>query len=447
MAEKQQQFVVPWREGVEPGSRAESYDAEVGSATGAHGPARWRTSLADALLGAESVDAVLRTLTGQAVGLTRARAAAVLLRDESAGVLRLAAQLGDVRRLLDDRDTLPLDALHPATEPFRSGQPRFDPVDVMRARWPSPADGDRYHRTDWLASVPLVVAGRTLAVLLLPFAGEREGSAAFLTRLDALATLGAHALDRAQLSAAALAAGEAKASFLAMMSHELRTPLNAIMGYTGLLADEVVGPINETQRDHLHRVQGQAHHLLTLIEELLSLSRAEARPGELQFERVAPDALLRDLVPVLAPAAARKGLRLDWRVTTPLEPVITDPDMIRQVLTHLLSNAIKFTERGGVDTEVRQRRLTPERPSSPTSARVLEFVVRDSGVGIPAVDHARLFEPFWQAERVHARRAPGTGLGLHVARRIARLLGGDILVESEVGEGSAFTLRLPLRDE
>ena len=446
MADKQQ-FVVPWREDVASGSRTESYDTDANSATDGHGPARWRTSLADALLSAGSVEAVLRTLVAQAIGLTRARAAAVLLRDESAGVLRLGAQQGDVRELLDGRDTLALDAIHPATEPFRSGRPRLDEVATMRLRWPSPADADRYRRTDRLASVPLVVAGRTIAVLLLPFAGEREGSTGFLARLEALATLGAHALDRAQLSAAAHAAGEAKAAFLAMMSHELRTPLNAIMGYTGLLADEVVGPINDTQRDHLRRVQGQAHHLLTLIEELLSLSRAEARPGELQFERVAPDALLRDLLPVLAPAAARKGLRLEWSATSALEPIITDPDMVRQVLTHLLSNAIKFTAEGGVDAEVRELRTAESDRSPSAPRRVVEFVVRDSGVGIPASDQARIFEPFWQAERVHARRAPGTGLGLHVARRIARLLGGDVLVDSMVGQGSTFTLRLPIRDE
>ena len=243
------------------------------------------------------------------------------------------------------------------------------------------------------------------------------------------------AADRALPSAEARAAGEAKSEFLAMMSHELRTPLNAIVGYTGLLADEVVGPINPTQRTQLHRVQDQARHLLSLIEEILTLSRAEAGPQGLQLEVVDPAALLHDVVAVLAPSARRKGLALEAVVETPMGPASLDAAKVRQVLAHLLTNAVKFTHRGGVVASVRQATVG-DRP-------VLAFAVRDTGVGIAPEDLDHIFEPFWQAERTHARRAAGTGLGLNVTRRLADLLGGEVRVASTLGQGSTFEFVLP----
>jgi len=241
--------------------------------------------------------------------------------------------------------------------------------------------------------------------------------------------------DRALPSAEARAAGEAKSEFLAMMSHELRTPLNAIVGYTGLLADEVVGPINATQRTQLHRVQDQARHLLGLIEEILTLSRAEAGPQRLQLELVDPATLLHDVVAVLAPSARRKGLALEAVVEAPVEPASLDAAKVRQVLAHLLTNAVKFTHRGGVVASVRQASVG-DRPA-------VAFAVRDTGVGIAPEDLDHIFEPFWQAERTHARRAAGTGLGLNVTRRLADLLGGEVRVASTLGQGSTFEFVLP----
>jgi signal transduction histidine kinase len=245
--------------------------------------------------------------------------------------------------------------------------------------------------------------------------------------------------ERALPAGVSRAAGEAKSEFLAMMSHELRTPLNAIVGYTGLLADEVVGPINDTQRAQLRRVQDRARYLLGLIEEILTLSRAELGPQRLQLERLDPAGPLHEVVAVLAPSARRKGLALEAVIEASLEPALLDAGKVRQVLAHLLTNAVKFTERGGVVASVRSA-VENGRPA-------IVYAVSDTGIGIAPADLDRIFEPFWQAERAHARRAAGTGLGLNVTRRLADLLGGDVRVSSTPGQGSTFELVLPMVEE
>lgn len=340
---------------------------------------------------------------------------------------------------MDGRESIPLCAIHPIAEAARTGRTIVESDSELQHRWPGLGDANRYSGIGTLALAPVVVEGDVAAVLALSFPPAHVPSETLHERLSVLTQLGAVALERAQLGEAARAAAEAKSAFLAMMSHELRTPLNAIVGYTSLLADEVVGPLNQTQREQLHRVQDQARHLLSLIEELLSLTRAEGGPGELQFERVTPAALVEEALVLLVPMARRKGLTMEWHAPPATIPLVTDADKVRQVLAHLLSNAVKFTAAGLVQIETRE--------VGEGAHRAVEFIVRDTGPGIPMVDIERIFEPFWQGARTHAQRASGTGLGLHVARRIARLLGGDILVDSHPGEGSTFTLRLPARDE
>jgi PAS domain S-box-containing protein len=226
-------------------------------------------------------------------------------------------------------------------------------------------------------------------------------------------------------------ANEAKSTFLAIMSHELRTPINAIIGYTELIAEQIVGPLNDIQRLQLDRVRTSASHLLSLIENVLTLSRVEAGKETIRIETVDANMLVHDSAALLAPGAATKGLEFSTRTLDAPYLIATDPTKVRQILINLLSNSVKFTEQGRISIEVR------------LVDSDVEFSVHDTGVGIAASLLPRVFEPFWQASQSHGTRRPGVGLGLSVSKHLAALLGGAISVESQVGVGSTFTLRLP----
>ena len=275
-----------------------------------------------------------------------------------------------------------------------------------------------------LAHLSSFMAVATLTSLILA-AIVRERRRADAGRVDSLARERVARRD-------AEAASSAKSDFLAVMSHELRTPLNAIIGYTALLHDEVTGPLTEQQRAQLGRVKASAGHLLSLIEQVLSLSRIEARQEEVRVERADARAIVAEAAALAETAIAAKSLTL--HVDVPAEPCLLDTDVtkLRQILLNLLGNAAKFTDRGRV-----RCRLYGE-----SEAVVIE--VRDTGRGIASDDLGRVFEPFWQGDAAARERPEGAGLGLSVSQRLARLLGGEITVKSRVGLGSTFTLRLPV---
>ena len=215
------------------------------------------------------------------------------------------------------------------------------------------------------------------------------------------------------------------------MSHELRTPLNAIIGYVSLLADGVTGPLNDQQVRQLGRVKASATHLLTLIEQILSLSRIEAGHEDVRVEQIDARTIVTDATALVEPLMAAKGLAL--AVELPLEPseLATDVTKVRQILLNLLTNAGKFTERGSVRCQLR------------ADGELVVVDVSDTGRGIASADLAHVFETFWQAGSFNHERPDGVGLGLSVSRRLAHLLGGDITATSAPGEGSTFSLRLP----
>jgi PAS domain S-box-containing protein len=226
-------------------------------------------------------------------------------------------------------------------------------------------------------------------------------------------------------------ASRAKSEFLAVMSHELRTPLSAIIGYEELLFDGITGPVNEGQRTQLARIKASATHLLSLIDEVLTLSRVEAGREVAHPERVSVFAALHEASTLTDPLASEKNLELTIaRVPKDIE-VWADPTKLRQILLNLITNAIKFTDTGFVRLE--SRRVDD----------CVEIAVRDTGIGIAPSDHDRIFDTFWQVEQKSTRKVGGTGLGLSVSRRLAQLMHGDLTVQSNLGEGSTFTLRLP----
>jgi signal transduction histidine kinase len=288
------------------------------------------------------------------------------------------------------------------------------------------------------AGLPLTFGGRVLGVVSFNFPEARTFTSDQRGMLLAFAAQCAQALERARLFSAeqrarmdAESATRAKSDFLAVMSHELRTPLTSILGYEELLADGISGPVTDLQRQQLSRIEASALHLLGLIDELLTLSRLETGHETVQLGAVHVAGLLDAAATLVAPLAAAR------RLTVTIEPcpsdltVVTDVVKLRQVLVNLLSNAVKFTERGTVTLGAR------------IEADSLVLDVRDTGIGIAAEHLERIFEPFWQIEQHSTRRAGGTGLGLSVSRRLTQLLGGTITVESTVGKGSVFRVRVP----
>jgi PAS domain S-box-containing protein len=233
---------------------------------------------------------------------------------------------------------------------------------------------------------------------------------------------------------AADTANQAKSAFLANMSHELRTPLNAVIGFSELLEQQIFGALNGKQQTYVGNVLVSGRHLLQLVNDILDISKVEAGRMDLAYERTPIGSIVDVVRGVIAAVAAKKGINLEVEVPSGLPDVYVDPGRIKQVLYNLISNAIKFTPRGGV---VRlQVRAAP---------RHLVLEVSDTGVGIAKEDLPRLFREFEQLPQPGGVRPEGTGLGLALTRRLVELHGGKVEVESELGKGSTFSVLLPLR--
>jgi signal transduction histidine kinase/CheY-like chemotaxis protein len=232
-------------------------------------------------------------------------------------------------------------------------------------------------------------------------------------------------------------ASRAKSTFLANMSHELRTPLNAIIGYSEMLREDAVDAGREDQAGDLRRIEAAGKHLLALISDVLDLSKIEAGKVELIPETFSVAEMVADVVATTQPLVEKKGNRL--QVTCPAEvgTIHTDLTRVRQCLFNLLSNAAKFTEGGTIALDVC-------REARPGGDEVL-LRVTDSGIGMTGEQVSRLFEPFTQADTSTSRRFGGTGLGLAITRHFCRMMGGEVSVESTAGQGSCFTLRLPVQ--
>jgi len=222
----------------------------------------------------------------------------------------------------------------------------------------------------------------------------------------------------------------AKDRFLASMSHELRTPLNAIIGFTGTLLMKLPGPLTADQDKQLRTVQSSAKHLLSLINDLLDLAKIESGKVELHLEPLALQAAIQEAVAALRPSAEAKGLSLEVQAPEPDIRVRADRRALSQILINLINNAIKFTEKGSVRVE-----LTPATGPTGTALRV-----SDTGIGIKPEDQANLFQAFVQVDSSLRRKHGGTGLGLHLSRKLAELLGARLACQSEFGIGSTFTL-------
>jgi PAS domain S-box-containing protein len=240
------------------------------------------------------------------------------------------------------------------------------------------------------------------------------------------------AIAAARQAAAADEANRAKSGFLAAMSHELRTPLNAIGGYTDLLAMGVRGPVTEEQIEDLQRIKRSQQHLLGIINDILNFSRVEAGQVTYDYAAVPLSAVIEEVGHMIEPQAAANEVKLEVHECPPGVAAWADKPKVEQILLNLLANAVKFTKQGSITLECDWH-----------DSQNVSIAVIDTGVGIPADQLEKIFEPFVQVGRSLTKSHEGTGLGLAISRDLARAMGGDILVTSEVGKGSHFSLILP----
>jgi PAS domain S-box-containing protein len=264
------------------------------------------------------------------------------------------------------------------------------------------------------------------------------------------------------------AATMAKSDFLANMSHELRTPLNSIIGFSEVLEDQLLGSLNESQRENVTYILKAGRHLLSLINDILDLSKVESGKMELDVESVALRELLDASLVMQREKAARHGIKLDLQIE-PDKPIVIEADerKLKQILFNLLSNAVKFTPDGG-SVRVAMRRAgsgkdgsepgfrNPERESIYSELRAnvsepdrgfIEIAVADTGIGIKQEDIPKLFKEFSQLSSVYDKKYEGTGLGLALTKKLVELHGGKIWVESEFGKGSLFAFVIPVKQK
>jgi signal transduction histidine kinase len=390
-------------------------------------------------------DCVLR----EAIVALECDAGAVVVKSDAGDGLILLRESGSLDPVMRSFKQLPAPfSAGPYAEALEKGSPIYlESFEEMLARYPAFDNVSKFESRGAWIFLPLEIGGEAVGALAFGFAGARKFTLVDRHFADTVSRYCAQALDRVRLriaAAAALAeardarvmaeqANNAKTLFLRGMSHELRTPLNAIAGYTEILEMGIRGPVNPEQTKDLGRIKRAAAYLLRLINDVLTVARLEgARPLNLTSIAVKP--MLAEVQGLCALQATAKELTL---TVAPCEReflVAADAERFQQILLNLVTNAIKFTTAGG------RIGVTCD-----GHANMVRVRVTDTGVGVPAADIDRVFEPFVQIDR-HLTTATqqGVGLGLSISRELARAMHGDLTLESEEGAGSTFTLTLPI---
>jgi two-component system, NtrC family, sensor kinase len=286
-----------------------------------------------------------------------------------------------------------------------------------------------------ILAVPMLREGRLIGSVVVSRNQPGEFPDDVVQLLTTFATQSALAIENARLFRQLDVANRHKSEFLASMSHELRTPLNAIIGYSEMLQEEAADLGQEALLPDLRKVNAAGKHLLELINAVLDLSKIEAGKMDLLIEPFNVATLVTEIAAVVQPLAEKNGNALVTRCAADVGEMRADLTKVRQALFNLLSNACKFTERGTVT-------LAALRETGAGGEQMV-FTVTDTGIGLTEEQIGRLFQEFTQAEVATSRRYGGTGLGLALSRRLCRLMGGDVTVESASGRGSTFTIRLP----
>ncbi|MFT5511463.1 MAG: signal transduction histidine kinase, partial [Hyphomicrobiaceae bacterium] len=385
------------------------------------------------------LDTVLTTITSQAVELCGAAGGIITEYDEATGTLPIRAAPG-------------FSHLVGGVEPTRIGEGVIGkaaadrkPVHIPDLDAPGAYPGKLRHLLDQaglkaLLAVPLLREDKVLGTLLVGRATTGEFAQTTINLLETFAAQSALAIHNARVyqeleeqGRALDAANRHKSEFLANMSHELRTPLNAVIGFSEVLGDELFGELNEKQTEYVGDIHESGRHLLSLINDILDLSKVEAGHMELNLARFALQPAIDNALTLVSERAAQRGLTLTSHTGELPDEMVGDERKLKQILLNLLSNSIKFTPAGGEVT------LTGRCANG-----WVEIEVKDTGVGISAEEQTRVFDAFQQAGRDYARKAEGTGLGLTLTRQFVELHGGSIKVASAPEQGSTFTIMLPL---
>ena len=293
-----------------------------------------------------------------------------------------------------------------------------------------------------VVSAPIMIQDEVYGILCVTFHRRKEFSDDEVNLVQNLADSAAVAINNARFIEdtqrardEAEEANRTKSEFLANMSHELRTPLNAIIGYSEMLQEDVAGLENEEFEEDLERINGAGKHLLGLINDVLDISKIEAGAMDIYLETFPLEPMIQDVVTTMRPLVEKNSNTLEVDCPGSVGSIHADTTKVRQGLFNLLSNASKFTEQGTISLNI--SRETRE------GQDWINFSVADTGIGMTEEQMGKLFEAFTQAEASTSRRYGGTGLGLAITRHFCEMMGGTVLVESELGKGSTFTMKLP----
>jgi signal transduction histidine kinase len=384
---------------------------------------------------------VLGTIVGRAVQLSESDAGVIYEYNEEREVFVPRATEHLEAEILETMLATPVRKGEGATGRLAEAQEPIQVPDILAAPAESRVRGALVRaRYRALLAVPLVREGRLLGGLTVIRKATGEFTPEVVDLMRTFATQSALAIQNARLfleiadkSRQLEVASQHKSEFLANMSHELRTPLNAIIGFSEVLSERMFGELNEKQEEYLKDIYASGTHLLSLINDILDLSKIEAGRMELELTDFHVPTALDSALTLVRERAGRRGIALQMNVDSRLGQIQADERKVRQVVLNLLSNAIKFTPEGG--------RI--EVAATPKDGAV-EVSVSDTGVGIAPEDQEAVFEEFRQVGTAD-KKVEGTGLGLTLCRKFVALHGGKIWVKSQVGQGSTFTFTIPVR--